>query len=76
MTIVSFEYGALVIEVGLVLTYSAVVFLSTYFLFRQVQTQAIGMSMVKAHLHCKKRITTFLSPAGMSLTKLSLAGKN
>ncbi len=49
MAVVIFEYGTLVIEVGLVLTYSAFVFLSTYFLFRQVQTQAIGMSIGKAH---------------------------
>jgi hypothetical protein len=27
-------------------------------------------------LHCKKRFMTFPSPAGMSLTKLSLAGNN
>ncbi len=27
-------------------------------------------------LHCKKRFLIFLSPAGMSLTKLSLAGNN
>ncbi len=27
-------------------------------------------------LHCKKRLTVFLSPAGMSMTKLSLAGNN
>ncbi len=26
-------------------------------------------------LHCKKRLAIFSSPAGMSLTKLSLAGK-
>jgi hypothetical protein len=26
-------------------------------------------------IHCKKRLAVFLSPAGMSLTKLSLAGK-
>ncbi len=26
-------------------------------------------------LHCKKRLTIFLSPAGMSPTKLSLAGR-
>jgi hypothetical protein len=26
-------------------------------------------------LHCKKRLAVFLSPAGMSLTKLSVAGK-
>jgi hypothetical protein len=26
--------------------------------------------------HCKKRLRIFLSPAGMSLTKLSLAGNN
>jgi len=28
------------------------------------------------HLHCKKGLTVFPSPAGMSLTKLSLAGNN
>ncbi len=27
-------------------------------------------------LHCKKKWTIFPSPAGMSLTKLSLAGNN
>jgi hypothetical protein len=27
-------------------------------------------------IHCKKRLTIFLSPDGMSLTKLSLAGNN
>jgi hypothetical protein len=27
-------------------------------------------------IHCKKILTIFPSPAGMSLTKLSLAGKN
>ncbi len=27
------------------------------------------------HVHCKKRLPIFPSPAGMSLTKLSLAGK-
>jgi hypothetical protein len=27
-------------------------------------------------LHCKKRFATFPSPVGMSLTKLSLGGKN
>ncbi len=27
-------------------------------------------------LHCKKRLVVFPSPAGMSLTKLSLAGNN
>jgi hypothetical protein len=41
----SIEYGTLVIEVDLV------AFLSTYFLFRQVQTNydVIGMSKGKAH---------------------------
>ncbi len=29
-----------------------------------------------ATLHCKKRLATFQSPAGMSLTKLSLGGNN
>ncbi len=28
------------------------------------------------HIHCKKRLAIFPSPAGMSLTKLSLAGNN
>ena len=28
------------------------------------------------YVHCKKRLAVFLSPAGMSLTKLSLAGNN
>ncbi len=28
------------------------------------------------YIHCKKRFAIFLSPAGMSLTKLSLAGNN
>jgi hypothetical protein len=27
-------------------------------------------------VHCKKRLRIFLSPAGMSLTKLFLAGNN
>ncbi len=27
-------------------------------------------------LHCKKRLADFASPAGMSLTKLSLGGNN
>jgi hypothetical protein len=27
-------------------------------------------------LHCKKKLAIFPSPAGMSLTKLSLGGKN
>jgi hypothetical protein len=27
-------------------------------------------------IHCKKRLAVFPSPAGMSLTKLSLAGNN
>jgi hypothetical protein len=31
---------------------------------------------LKCTVHCKKRLVVFRSPAGMSLTKLSLAGKN
>jgi hypothetical protein len=31
---------------------------------------------LRPSLHCKKRLTIFHSPAGMSLTKLSLAGNN
>jgi hypothetical protein len=30
----------------------------------------------KSSVHCKKRFVIFPSPAGMSLTKLSLAGNN
>jgi hypothetical protein len=32
----------------------------------------IGMDIL--HVHCKKRLTINPSPAGMSITKLSLAG--
>jgi hypothetical protein len=31
---------------------------------------------VNIYLHCKKRLTIFPSPAGMSLTKPSLGGNN
>ncbi len=31
---------------------------------------------IRPILHCKKRLAIFPSPAGMSLTKLSLGGKN
>jgi hypothetical protein len=31
---------------------------------------------LSVYLHCKKRVAIFPSPAGMSLTKLSLAGNN
>jgi hypothetical protein len=31
---------------------------------------------LKEQLHCKKRLAVFPSPAGVSLTKLSLAGNN
>jgi hypothetical protein len=31
---------------------------------------------VEGIVHCKKRLATFPSPAGMSLTKISLGGKN
>ncbi len=37
------------------------------------------MTMLKKYFvmpHCKKRLPIFLSPSGMSLNKLSLAGKN
>ncbi len=32
--------------------------------------------MVCKDVHCKKRLAIFSSPAGMSLTKISLAGNN
>jgi hypothetical protein len=37
-----------------------------------------SLSEIKLYigLHCKKRLAVFPSPAGMSLTKLSLAGNN
>jgi hypothetical protein len=31
---------------------------------------------IYSHMHCKKRLAIFPSPAGMSLIKLQLAGKN
>ncbi len=34
------------------------------------------LSLEKPILHCKKRLSIFPTPAGMSLTKLSLDGKN
>jgi hypothetical protein len=34
------------------------------------------VAVVVCELHCKKRLTIFSAPAGMSLTKLSLAGHN
>jgi hypothetical protein len=34
------------------------------------------LACVQLPLHCKKRLAVFPSPAGMSLTKLSLAGNN
>ncbi len=43
---------------------------------------ALGMTVLFSNvyifvtLHCKKRLVVFPSPAGMSLTKLSLAGNN
>jgi hypothetical protein len=40
-----------------------------------VQTQNFGRGFARL-LHCKKRLSIFPSPAGMSLTKLSLARKN
>jgi hypothetical protein len=48
MVVVSIEYGTLAIEVGLVLNL-AVVFSSTYFLFRLEQTnyKTIGMALGK-----------------------------
>jgi hypothetical protein len=50
MAVVSIEYGTLAIEVCLLFNF-AVVFSSTYFLFRQEQTNylAIGMLIGKAH---------------------------
>jgi len=47
------------------------VFLSLMFCFYNKKTRR----EVKV-LHCKKRLAVFPSPAGMSLTKLSLAGNN
>jgi hypothetical protein len=43
-----------------------------------VRSQAIIQKKKKKHpyIHCKKRLAVFPSPAGMSLTKLSLAQTN
>ncbi len=38
-------------------------------IFKSISWNLLGV-------HCKKRLTIFLSPAGMSLTKVSLAGNN
>ncbi len=40
-----------------------------------LQLQA-SLLLLQASLHCKKGVAIFPSPAGMSLTKLSLAGNN
>ncbi len=39
------------------------------------QLPSRGGFFVETQLHCKKELAIFPSPAGMSLTKLSLAGK-
>jgi hypothetical protein len=39
-------------------------------------TEAVKNTPQVNTLHCKKRFSFFPSPAGMSLTKLSLAGNN
>ncbi len=41
-----------------------------------VYSPAMPRSRNFDQLHCKKRLATFPSPAGMSFTKLSLGGKN
>jgi hypothetical protein len=38
--------------------------------------RSLGESYLSIAVHCKKRLAIFPSPAGMSLTKLSLAGNN
>jgi hypothetical protein len=38
------------------------------------RVQASPIKIKTTQLHCKKRLAIFPSPAGMSLTKLSLAG--
>jgi hypothetical protein len=35
-----------------------------------------GTILYRKKVHCKKRLSIFPSPAGMSLTKLSLVGNN
>ncbi len=39
-----------------------------------VMINIICAQLCKVHIHCKKRLAVFLSTAGMSLTRLSLAG--
>jgi hypothetical protein len=41
---------------------------------KEYQGQQLGAAWA-ATVHCKKRLSIFLSPAGMSMTKLSLAGE-
>jgi hypothetical protein len=42
----------------------------------QLQSRKGKQQRPTMQLHCKKRLAIFPSPARMSLTKLSLAGKN
>ncbi len=41
-----------------------------------IQALSFYNFMFGKFLHCKKRLSIFPSPAGMSLTKLSVAGNN
>ncbi len=51
--------------------YHSLMVLSSYLVFTATETD-----FSSPHIHCKKRLLYFPSPAGMSLTKLSLAGNN
>jgi hypothetical protein len=39
-------------------------------------TQALVVPVLQVYIHCKKRLSIFLSPGKVSLTKLCLAGNN
>ncbi len=47
-----------------------------HWVFRKVTLPFHQCSRISFALHCKKRLAIFPSPAGMSLTKISLAGNN
>ncbi len=42
----------------------------------RIRFRIISLLMLLLQIHCKKGLAVFPSPAGMSLTKLSLGGKN
>jgi hypothetical protein len=49
-----------------------------FLIYKEIQNGAVAKSyltITASSYHCKKELAIFPSPAGMSLTKLSLGGK-